>query len=379
MVKNELNVVKYIKKHGLDKTIEDFKLKAKDYGHKVLLKYDQIESDMSIKEVQECRGLILEKDTWKVMSLAFTKFFNSAESHAAKIDWDTAKVLKKEDGSLISLYWDWEVNKWCVSTTGMAEAEGEVNERPNTSFNDLFWETIKQYNRFDVKKLTKGFTYAFELMTPYNIVVCPHGESKVALLGIRDLHDLTEIGYDVLEVIAKEELGVPLVEAYDLNASNAGHLINTFEDMPWSEEGYVVVDANFNRIKLKNPAYVAAHHLKSKTNLYHILTIVKTNEIEEFGATFPERKDELEMLKVGYDKLTSDLENVWDELLNFKPKNITKEEQKKFAAKVFEVCDKYNLKTFSGLFFGLKDGKVDSVKDFLFNYDEKRLYELLSK
>jgi hypothetical protein len=70
----ELSIVTYIKAHGLDKAVKDFKLKMKDYGYKILLKYDQIESDMSFSEVQDCRGLVLERDTWKVMSLAFRKF-----------------------------------------------------------------------------------------------------------------------------------------------------------------------------------------------------------------------------------------------------------------------------------------------------------------
>jgi hypothetical protein len=40
-------------------------------------------------EMQECR-LILELDTWKVMSLAFKKFFNSEEGSEyaiEKTDW----------------------------------------------------------------------------------------------------------------------------------------------------------------------------------------------------------------------------------------------------------------------------------------------------
>tara|TARA_R110000796_G_scaffold248124_2_gene374544 strand:- start:7290 stop:8432 length:1143 start_codon:yes stop_codon:yes gene_type:complete len=380
-MKKELKIVEYIREFGLDDAVATFKLKCKDYPHKVLLKYDQIESDMSLPEVQDCRGLILEKDTWKVMSLAFRKFFNSAETQAAKIDWATAHIFEKCDGSLIQLYWDWVAEKWCAGTSGMAEAEGEVNEKPNTTFSELFWDTIKKYPKFNENNLLHGFTYAFELMTPYNVVVCPHGESKVALLGVRDFRitgKMKEGNYALLGAMATE-LGVPVVQAYDMNMSNAGQLMATFEGMPFTEEGYVVCDANFNRIKLKNPAYVAAHHLKSKTNLYHIMTIVKSNEIEEYGATFPERREELNELKIGYDTLTVKLTEVWDELKQFKPKNITKQEQKKFAMKVFEVCNKYDVKSFTGLYFGLKDGKVESVKDFMFNLDDKRLYEILTK
>ena len=375
----ELSIVTYIKTHGLEKAVEDFKLKVRDYPHKILLKYDQLESDMALKEVRECRGLILEKDTWKVMSLAFTKFFNSAESHASKIDWDSAYVFEKCDGSLIQVYWDWVLEKWCAGTSGMAEGEGEVNEKPNTSFSELFWETMAIYENFHINNLTKGHTYAFELMTPYNIVVKPHPFSQVALLGIRDLISLNEITYSSFKDIGELEIGVPVVRAYDMNVSNAGHLMATFEGMPFTEEGYVVCDANFNRIKLKNPAYVAAHHLKSKTGLHHIMTIVKANEVEEYASTFPERKEEIFDLKESYDDLVSTLEDVWDELKSHKPKNITKQEQKKYAMKVFEVAEQRMVKPFHGLFFALKDGKTESVKDFMLEYSDKALYEMFTK
>ena len=95
-----LAIQKYLEKHGLDKTISDFKLKTRDYGHKILLKYDQLVSPtlMALPEMQDCRGLVLEKGTWKVMCLSFRKFFNAGEGNAAKIDWRTARILEKLDG-----------------------------------------------------------------------------------------------------------------------------------------------------------------------------------------------------------------------------------------------------------------------------------------
>jgi hypothetical protein len=374
----ELSIVTYIKAHGVDQAVKTFKLKMKDYGHKILLKYDQIDSDMSLSEVQDCRGLILEKDTWKVMSLAFRKFFNSAEGHASKIDWDSALIFEKCDGSLIQLYWDWVAEKWCAGTSGMAEGEGEVNDKPNTTFSGLFWEVLNTYD-FDINLLPKGCCFSFELMTPYNIVVKPHPLSSVALLGVRNVSTLGEINYSAFKKVSGLVYNLPVVQAYDINASNAGHLMATFEGMPFTEEGYVVCDANFNRIKLKNPAYVAAHHLKAKTGLHHILTIVKSNEVDEYGATFPERLEEINELKLKYDELVIKLEDVWGELKEFKPKNITKQEQKRFAMKLFEVIDNHDIKSFSGLFFALKDRKVESVKDYIMDYSDKNLYEMFTK
>ena len=37
----ELAIQKYIRTYGLEKAIKEFNLKTRDYGHKILLKYDQ--------------------------------------------------------------------------------------------------------------------------------------------------------------------------------------------------------------------------------------------------------------------------------------------------------------------------------------------------
>jgi hypothetical protein len=373
-----LKIQKYIIENGFEKAVNDFQLKVREYDNKVLLKYDQLSAPtlMANIEVQECRGLILEKDTWNVMSLAFTKFFNADESNAHKVDWNTAHVLEKLDGTLIQVYWDWTNEEWYAGTTGTAEGGGEVNNKIGTTFNSLFWDTVTKQYALNPCMFDKNHVYVFELTTPYNIVVKPHGESSATLLTVRNRVTLKELSWKDLYMVS-ESLRVPLVKKFDLNANNVGVLLKTFENMPWSEEGYVVVDANFNRIKIKNPAYVAVHHLKGKTAEHNIITIVKSNEIEEFASTFPERKDELLRLKENYDKLTEKLNNVWFELSTRKPKNITREEKKRYAMDVFEVCGKYELKQFTGLYFGLVDGKVSSVEEFIVNYDEKLLYKML--
>lgn len=375
IVENMLRIIDYIETNGLAKAIEEFKLKTKVYEKKILLKYDQIESDMSRAEVQECRGLILERDTWKVMSMPFSKFFNSGEINAAKIDWNSAIVLEKLDGTMIQVYYDWNKDKWFAATTGMAEGEGEVNNKFGTTFNDLFWETINKYS-FDVNKFHKGFTYVFELTTPYNIVVKPHGESSITLLAIRDNEILKEFRYDELLAVS-QYFGLPVVKSYNLSQNSLDEITKTFEGMPWSEEGYVVVDKEFNRIKIKNPAYVAVHHLKSKTAEHNILTIVKSNEIEEFAATFPERKEELYKLKNNYDALISKLTNAWSELEYKKPKDDSASERKEFALSVFDITKKHNLDLFTGLFFSLQNGRAKSINEYMLNYDDKKLYKIL--
>jgi hypothetical protein len=46
--------------------------------------------------------------------------------------------------------------------------------------------------------------------------------------------------------------------------------------------------------------------------------------------------------------------------------------------KVFELSNKNGVGDFTGLFFSLKDKKIDSIKEFMINYDNKLLYKKIS-
>lgn len=64
----------------------------------VMFKYDQLNSDFHNDIVKECRGLILDADTFEVVSYPFNKFFNYGEKYADDVDWHTSYVTEKIDG-----------------------------------------------------------------------------------------------------------------------------------------------------------------------------------------------------------------------------------------------------------------------------------------
>src|SRR4051794_21524704 len=105
----------------------------------VMLKYSQINSPMAEPIVQDCRGIILdEADDWRVVSYPYRKFFNHGEPNAAAIDWPSARVFDKLDGSLMTLYRYAE--KWQVASSGLPDADGPVFGH-GLSFARLFWQT----------------------------------------------------------------------------------------------------------------------------------------------------------------------------------------------------------------------------------------------
>lgn len=279
---------------------EPYCLKVKKDSGYTMFSYDQIRSDFNEPVVREARGIIFRTGKWEnPVCWAFNKFGNYGESYAPNIDWSTAFVTEKVDGSLIKLWWD--EGDWWISTNGTIDAfkalTGEVKYR---NFGSYFYATVCDYYRsFDefLLGLNKDLTYMFELVGPYNRVVVPYDEAEIFFLGARDKFT----GEEYLGVTEnKKALGVDwfrIPKVYSLNTLEA--CLNMANDFDWNQEGFVVCDTEFNRVKIKSPAYVMAHYMRNNTvvNRKHLLKIILQNEIEEFLCCASEYKEQLLMTK----------------------------------------------------------------------------------
>jgi hypothetical protein len=243
---------------------------------------------MGIRLVQECRGAILDTtDGFEFVARPFDKFFNQGEGHAAPIDWRTARVQEKLDGSLMIMYH--YADEWHVASSGTPDAGGEVNNANGTTFKKLFWDTFKMMG-YDAGNIDPDLTYCFELMTKYNRVVVQHPEPELVLIGVRNPKTGEELPvnwYDANFRVAKE---FPLGSLEEVEASMAH-----FSGL--EQEGYVVVDASFNRVKIKHPAYLAAHHMVGSLSPKRLLEIVRQGETPEILAYFPEWTEEADNLR----------------------------------------------------------------------------------
>ncbi len=320
------------------------------YPNLVLLKYNQIESDFNIPLVRECRGLILDRENdWKVISRSYDKFFNYGEERAATIDWHTAKICEKLDGSLATLYY--YDKKWHVQTSGSPDASGDVNGLGFT-FKELFWQTWEKLG-YDLPIVADGdVCYMFELMTPFNRVVVPHKESRIVLHGMRSICTLGCCKPREFSpwLVKYNNYNWELVKTYSLGRSweeigKACEAIN-----PMEQEGFVVMDSNFNRVKIKSPQYVALHHMKDGFGSRRMIELVRTNEGAEFLSYFPEFTDLYTEVKTKYDKLLTDVEEVFNQ-----NKEIV--DQKEYALKV-------KSHPWSGALFALKRGKTPDAKSY---------------
>ena len=322
----ELKIVNFIKSHSNWEellTSSPYNLSIKRDGKLILFKYNQINSDFNEEICCEARGLILEEGTWKVVRMAFKKFFNIGESYAAKIDWNTAVATEKIDGSIISVfYYD---GKWRIATNSTIDAfKAELNGvGPYKTFGELF-ESVLPLSTF--ANYNKHRCWTFELVSPYNKVVINYPETKAYLLSVRDMDSLEELTLDAVEMLADAN-GFTVPERYDLN--NEADYRKVVEQMPEGHEGIVVRDANGERVKIKTLLYFEMHHAKNNgvLTLERIVSLIRENDHYEFLSYFPEYQSIFDKVKRQLDRVEVVKEKIQQDVAQWKRENADVYEQ----------------------------------------------------
>jgi len=163
----------------------------------------------------------------------------------------------------------------------------------------------------------------FELMTAQNQVVVrlsDAGHDEIIWLhGVRDMKTLNELSpflfaekykWPVVKLHSPPKLGDEINPKWSLDKVIACAAVLA----PTASEGYVVCDKNFNRLKVKNPAYVALTHLNLKQgeqlNAKHILQIYKSSEGAEFLAYYPDWTSLYELIDKHIQEFTSRMDVV---------------------------------------------------------------------
>lgn len=333
----------------------------------ILFKYSMIDSPMSNPIVQECRGIILnESDDWAVVARAFDKFFNYGEGNASIINWETARVQEKLDGSLCLVFY--YKDEWHVATSGTPDASGGVNNT-GKSFADYFWQTLGCKPE-DFQCTKSDMCFIWELMGPDNRIVVVHNKPRVVLLGAR----IRTTGLELSAATARIYLGmdseVEIVKEFPLQSIE--DIFATFDKMsPLQQEGYVIVwtntDGSFGRNKTKHPGYVAIHHAKDGWTNKSCVEVVRSGEMTEVTATvlamYPEYKTILDTAKERYDALLASIEA---EYIIHKDIPV----QKDFALAVKSSrC--------SAALFHLRSGKSKNVRKFLAKCNLDSLMQML--
>ena len=233
----------------------DYKVKIRKDGNYAIFNYN-ICCDFADALVQEARGIIIDFARQEVACWPFRKFGNHNESYADEIDWSSASVLEKVDGSIIKLWYDFEAAKWQFSTNAGIRAENSpVDKYPGLYFGNVI-ESADNYADIPFDSLDKQNTYIFELVSPETQVVVKYGAASLYHIGTRS--NVTGEEYNV-------DIGIKKPKAYPLGSLEqclkAAAELNRECSDDISNEGFVVVDGSWHRVKVKSPDYLMMHRI----------------------------------------------------------------------------------------------------------------------
>lgn len=244
---------------------KELKINVKENENYTLLMYET-KADFTNPIVQECRGIILNKEN-RIVCCPFYKFGNFYEKYVPDIDWSSARVEEKLDGSIVKFWFD---NIWHISSNTQIEIE-----LPFT---------------VDTSEFNKDYTYIFELIGKNNRVKIPYLKNELVHIGVRNNKTFEELN------IKLTDFGQPRI--FDLHSVDEcnEYLNNTKEFL----EGFVVVDKNWNRLKIKSKRYLNSS-IPSKKDI-----VKKILNDEQFD-DYPENFFDDEKTKI--QKLIEDLPN----------------------------------------------------------------------
>lgn len=273
-------------------------VKEYNWNDLAVLSYHHIKSDSRDPLVQECRGVVIDKTTMRIVCRPFNKFENYVpENHAKTLEGKKYEFRAKLDGTLLKVFY--YNDKWWFGTRTEIDAFG-VNRDSGFSFISLVLlslglESIKQLQSWCDIYLDKESTHLFEIISQYNRVVIDYEATQLYYLGSvkTETGHHYNIPYGTFPRAVRRPVVLPddyTAEGMldDLNTSNNSHI-----------EGYVLYIDDVPTYKFKSRLYVVHSLLRNNGGLSlddklikrYLSTIVCISEINEWCASFPEHRD----------------------------------------------------------------------------------------
>ncbi len=218
------------------------------------------ESDIT----KEARGLILNTKTFDVVSMSLPAFYENDSEYSkttlGQIDWESARLLTKYDGTQITLY-HFE-DKWLLGTRFIPVGVWTVysiNSPINSiTWTELFHECLEENNTsFSAftENLDKNLCYTFEIATPKNKGGISYDKHILKLISVVDLKSEKEVPIDnILANFEHEDFYRP--EYFNVySVEDCLEYLEVYSN-PNKYEGFVLVDKYYNRVKFRNQLYV---------------------------------------------------------------------------------------------------------------------------
>lgn len=215
----------------------------------------------------QCRGLIVERTTNKIISRGLNKFFNMSELPKFDIQVsrdDNCVIMPKEDGSLgIIYYYD---GAYRVSTAGSLTSEQALH-------------ATRKLQEIDFA-IPRGYNFIVEIIYPENRIVTDYGDrDDLVLLGATNNYG---------HWISPEEL-----HSYwngtivDYKKGTVNELLNS-KDPEDTREGFVARLDNGLMVKMKYPHYLMLHKAKYSISYNSVRESMLNDNFKEYRLSIPD-------------------------------------------------------------------------------------------
>jgi len=231
---------------------------------------------------RECRGLVFDTATGKLVSRPFHKFFNVGEREdldydSLRFDSDAHVVQDKIDGSMVRpiptpLGMRW-ATKMGITDVAMA-AEAWLVDHPD------YAEMASYY-------MQHGYTPLFEFTSPGTRIVVDYGvEPTMTLLAVRSNLDGGYLLQDALENIG-DRWGIPVVGTHPSFVTTPKAFVDAVK-LSDLDEGIVIQWDNGHRVKVKTETYTILHRVKEAARTERTLvTAVLDQSVDDLLPLLP--------------------------------------------------------------------------------------------
>ena len=295
------------------KILTEKKLQINEFDTLFLVKYNNTESDMNDPDIRKCRGLVLEKDTNKLVCVPPPKsdvveIFNN-------VPYDKTIYEEFVEGTMVNIF---KYNdKVYISTRSRIDAMCKFYS--NRTFKDLFSDIIC-LDKFGV--INNNMNLTFILQHPENIIVKKFTTPDIKLVyGVSIENDSGAGGsgiknYDLNELqILLEEKGLSFNIPKKFVIENPKEMYNILNKMDYTQQGIILKNIEFTylRSKIRNDMHNYVRQLKGNNNnkKYIYLELRQKKSLEEYLKYFSNDYEMFELYRLELYETTNKLFNFY--------------------------------------------------------------------
>lgn len=282
---------------------------VKEYDNLYLVKYDKEKCDMTNIDINKCRGLVLEKNTNKLVCVPPThsqnvQLFNNIPAEKTQyeefVEGTMINIFKYKDTMYLS-------TRSCLG--------GYNTFYSNKTFSTLFGEII-DLSKFDV--IEDNMNLTFILQHPENIIVKAYKVPNIKLVYGVSIHEHKLEYYDLInlqKLLLEKGLNFEIPKKYSVNKiTDVYEILN---QMDHTEQGIILKNTEYGylRSKIWNDHYKYVRQLKGNSNKkkFMYLELRKNKSIDEYLKYFEDDAELFESYRLELYETTTKLFNYYQD------------------------------------------------------------------